>query len=212
MTDQNKDKKRAHGRTFAENKAIREKQVRGEVEMIPANNAGNFQDDYFKKVFEGYQIPEHERDCYHVALEARSFNPSTGEKLSKPRVQTYSRMTYTNMRDQKPYSGFHGFSVHVLHDPTRLSAKKVAEALKPTPPPAPAFDNGGTVPLKTREEELGAIARKLTYEGADPAALLPDLKDAKEFYTFATGKDADNNWNRPKVYAEISAWVTSYTD
>lgn len=201
MTDQNRDKKRAHGRTFAENKAIREKQVRGEVEMIPANNAGNFQDDYFKKVFEGYQIPEHERDCYHVALEARSFNPSTGEKLSKPRVQTYSRMTYTNMRDQKPYSGFHGFSVHVLHDPTRTTVAP-KKAVAPAPVPAPEQDDTKDE-VNARDEQFGVIANKLKYQNGVTAELLPELKDAKEFYEFVTGLAPAKSWNKAKTYLEI---------
>lgn len=123
MKEGHGDRKRAHGLTFQQNKDLRVKQVQREVKMIPANNAQNFQDEHFEKEYQGYEIPEHDAIHYHVAIEARTFDPTSGEKLSRSRVQIYPVKTFEAMVRQKPYSGFHGFKTHILHDPTRKEEK-----------------------------------------------------------------------------------------
>lgn len=125
MKEGHGDRKRAHGLTFQQNKDLRVKQVHKETKMVSANNAANFQDEHFEKEFRGYEIPEHEAGHYHVAIEARTFDQSSGEKLSAARVQIYNPKVFRAMLTQKPYSGFHGFKTHILHDPSKVEAKKV---------------------------------------------------------------------------------------
>ena len=68
-----------------------------------------------------YQIPAVEKHLIHVELENTEFNPTTGERLSVPRVQTF----YPREFDQMVADGnFKGMSVDVIHDPRSLTEAK----------------------------------------------------------------------------------------
>lgn len=76
-------------------------QLNEEIEMIEGNGEGN------------YSLPYVERDIMHVELEARHFETSSGEKLSRPKVVKYNVIQYESML-KREY--FKGYTVRVLHD------------------------------------------------------------------------------------------------
>ncbi len=121
-----KKKYQAHGLTEAEMVDLQYDQNNNQVEMVPANNADEIKDKYFKQ-FEDWQIPKHEQHVYHVATEQRLFNQATGEKLSDAVVKTFTKEAF---EFQKKNHGFVGQDVLILHNPTLAnneSKKKVDE-------------------------------------------------------------------------------------
>ncbi len=193
MTDKNENKRRAHGQTFKENKALQRRQKMGEVVMVEANSAQKFQDEIFEKDFKGFKIPEHDQHCYHVAMEARTFSQD-GRRLSKGIVQVFNPETYKQMRDAKPYSGFHGFVTHILHNP---SLTQSAAAPAPTPPA------GGT---GTGNPGVGKALVNGLKEGADINVLSKaDLQLVANFL----GIELKKSWKLDKIREVIMTSVES---
>lgn len=116
----------AHGKTIGEMRQIALKQsgqIPGGLKKFTPNNVQNLKDKHFiEDGLQNHMVDEHETGIYHVAQETRSFNPISGEKLSKGFVQKYDVQTFKFMRDNR---GFEGQSIFVLHDPT-LEVKEEA--------------------------------------------------------------------------------------
>lgn len=80
---------------------------------------------------ENYIVPKGEEKSYHCVIEVVQFDPKTGKKISKPRVQKFGKKTFENsvlasLRKQ-------GFTVTVLHDPNawlKEQQEKAAELAK----------------------------------------------------------------------------------
>lgn len=113
----------AHGLTHKQIEEIGLAQKNGEVNLIPANNAGKGQinDPYFKEDYADYKIPDYEeKNTYHVAEESRQFKAfgATPERMSVPKVNKYNLAAFKFMQDNH---GFEGKIVHILHDPTKAS-------------------------------------------------------------------------------------------
>lgn len=88
---------------------------------------------------ENYLVPKGEEKCYHAVIEVVQFDPKTGKRLSKPRVQKFGKKMFethvlASLKKQ-------GYTVTILHDPNewirenqqRLAAeaaKKAEEAKK----------------------------------------------------------------------------------
>lgn len=79
---------------------------------------------------ENYIVPKGEEKDYHVVIEVTQFDPKTGKRISKPRLQKFGRKTFethvqASLRKQ-------GYTMTVLHDPTKWLAeqaeKKAANA------------------------------------------------------------------------------------
>lgn len=100
---------------------IRLAQIQGEVNYITANNATSIPDEYFRKEYADYQIPDYEQNNYVVALEARLFDQQTGRKISVPIVQIFDPQTFEALKAQ---NGFYGKTTHILHNPTFGTGKK----------------------------------------------------------------------------------------
>lgn len=100
--------------------ALKVAQMQGEVKKVPANNADEIKDAHFKQ-YEGHMINEHETHIYHVAMEARLFSTSTGEKLSRSRVQKFDKKNFENMKEG---NGFNGWTIHILHNPEMKLVEK----------------------------------------------------------------------------------------
>lgn len=65
---------------------------------------------------ENYIVPDGEQGDYHCIIEIKQFDPKTGRRLSKPRVQKFDVKVWQtgierNLRQQ-------GYDVTVLHNPT----------------------------------------------------------------------------------------------
>ena len=80
---------------------------------------------------ENYIVPKGEEKDYHAVIEVKAFNPNTGIKISRPRVQKFGRKIFeshvlASLKKQ-------GYTVTILHDPTKWleeQAAKKAEAAK----------------------------------------------------------------------------------
>lgn len=107
----------AHGLTHSEFEEVRQMQEDGNpLPMMTGNNAKPEQinDPIFREAFANYQIPKIESDIYVLAMEARTFDSATGQKLSVPFVQKYDQAAY---KAQLEHSGFVGYTTHILHNP-----------------------------------------------------------------------------------------------
>lgn len=67
---------------------------------------------------ENFICPANERNMYHCRIEIKKFNPETGERLSKPRIQVFGKKFFEtfglhNLRKQ-------GYTVDILHDPNQF--------------------------------------------------------------------------------------------
>lgn len=87
-----------------------------------------------KLTSENYIVPKGEEKDYHAVIEVVQFDPKTGKRLSKPRVQKFGRKIFestvqSSLRKQ-------GYAVTILHDPNvwlkenqaRAAAKAKADA------------------------------------------------------------------------------------
>ena len=73
-----------------------------------------------------YVVPKGEERFYHVVLEVRQFDPKTGARLSRPRIQKFGKKMYeshveASLRKQ-------GYSITVLHNPTEWLKENQAKA------------------------------------------------------------------------------------
>lgn len=64
---------------------------------------------------DNYIVPKGEEKDYHAVIEVRQFDPKTGNRLSKPRVQKFGKKIFEahvsdSLRKQ-------GYTVTILHDP-----------------------------------------------------------------------------------------------
>lgn len=78
-----------------------------------------------------YIVPAGEEKFYHVVEEIKQFNPRTGAKLSRARLQKFGRKTYERVvRDRLIKQGY---TLTVLHNPVewlKAHVAKKAEARK----------------------------------------------------------------------------------
>ena len=75
---------------------------------------------------DNYIVPQGEETAYHCVIEVVQYNPKTGEKISKPRVQKFGRKTFEQtvanaLRKQ-------GYAITILHDPKQWIAEQQAKA------------------------------------------------------------------------------------
>lgn len=116
-----KDKHQAHGLTIGEMQELRNKRSTGEEDYIPANNAKEIKNKLFVQ-YENHNIREVEKNHYHVAMELPSYDRTTGDKLSKARVNKYTPQAF---EETKKRTGFNGYEMHILHNPTKKDVKSV---------------------------------------------------------------------------------------
>lgn len=77
---------------------------------------------------QNFIVPKGEEHLYHCRIEIKKFDPETGERKSKPRIQVFGKKSFEtfvlhNLRKQ-------GYTVDVLHDPNEWVKAKKAEAEK----------------------------------------------------------------------------------
>lgn len=77
---------------------------------------------------QNFIVPKGEEHLYHCRIEIKKFDPETGERKSKPRIQVFGKKSFEtfvlhNLRKQ-------GYTVDVLHDPNEWTKAKKAEAEK----------------------------------------------------------------------------------
>ena len=79
-----------------------------------------------KLTADNYIVPKGEEKDYHAIIEVVQYDPKTGVKLSKPRVQKFGRKTFeshvqASLRKQ-------GYAVTILHDPNQWLKEQAAQA------------------------------------------------------------------------------------
>ena len=136
---------------------------------------------------ENYQVPKGEERFYHVVIEVVQFDPKTGKKLSKPRVQKFGRKTWEggvreSLRKQ-------GYTITVLHNPVEWEAKQKAAAEVKAKADAEAkakaekeaFDAAVEAKVKERlaaEKKAAAEAEKKAAKEAEKAVKTDTKEDA----------------------------------
>ncbi len=75
---------------------------------------------------ENYIVPKGEEKDYHAVIEVKQFDPKTGKRLSKPRVQKFGKKIFeTSVRDSLRKQGY---DVLILHDPNDWLSEQKAKA------------------------------------------------------------------------------------
>lgn len=77
---------------------------------------------------ENYVVPKGEERFYHVKMEVKTFDQHTGERLSHPFIQKFTRVDFEGgmmsiLRQQ-------GYDMIILHNPKEWAAKQAAESSK----------------------------------------------------------------------------------
>ena len=75
-----------------------------------------------------YVVPKGEEKDYHAIIEVVQYDPKTGKKLSRPRVQKFGRKAFeqtvqASLKKQ-------GYTITILHDPTQWLAEQKEKAAK----------------------------------------------------------------------------------
>ena len=121
---------------------------------------------------ENYIVPDKEQGDYHVVLEVRQFDPKTGKRLSKPRIQKFDPKTWNTvgrvLRQQ-------GYDLTILHDPTEWNKRQAEKAAKSAAERAEQ--------AKKAEEQRKAAERE-----AMKAAIIAELKAEGLIKTTTTKK------------------------
>lgn len=73
---------------------------------------------------DNYLVEESEKGYFHCKLEVKAFNANTGERLSKPYIQKFDAKGFESMLYNLNKLGY---SVEILHDPTKPQSERKAE-------------------------------------------------------------------------------------
>lgn len=78
-----------------------------------------------KLTAENYIVPKGEEKDYHAVIEVVQYDPKTGKKLSKPRVQKFGKKIFeTHVADSLRKQGY---TVTILHDPNAWLKEQAAK-------------------------------------------------------------------------------------
>ena len=108
-----------------------------------------------------YIVPKGEEKDYHAVIEVRQFDPKTGNRLSKPRVQKFGKKIFEahvgdSLRKQ-------GYTVTILHDPNVWLKEQAAKAEQ----------------AKAEAEKAKAKAEQEKFDAAVAAAVAKALAEQK---------------------------------
>lgn len=115
-----------------------------------------------KLTADNYVVPKGEERYYHAVIEVVQFDPKTGVRLSKPRVQKFGKKMFeahvrTSLHKQ-------GYSVTILHDPTVWLKEQQELAAK----------------VKAEQEAEREKAEQEKFDAAVAAAVAKELAKLKE--------------------------------
>lgn len=68
-----------------------------------------------------YEVPKGEEKYYHARIEVKKFDSNTGERQSIPRIQKFGSKGFKTIQKNLKKQGY---TVDVLHDPTKWLADK----------------------------------------------------------------------------------------
>ena len=111
---------------------------------------------------ENYIVPKGEEGVYHCRIEQKSFNASTGERQSRPRIQKFEPKMWPMLsRNLK----LQGWTVEVMHDPTEWIKKQEEKAAM-------------TEAERIRQRQEAEAQRKAEEKAALKAEIIAELKAA----------------------------------
>lgn len=127
---------------------------------------------------DNYIVPKGEERAYHVVIEVRQFDPKTGARLSRPRVQKFGKKAFEahiaeSLRKQ-------GYDLVILHDPNKWIAEQKAVAAEQAKAKA----------------EANAKAEQERFDAAVAAAVAKALAEREKPAT-TDEKKADNGEDQP---------------
>ncbi len=116
---------------------------------------------------ENYIVPEGEKGTYHCKIEQRSFNPVTGVRQSRPRIQKFEpKMWPATLRNLKQQ----GWFVEVLYDPTAYLKEQEEKAGKTAQQIAEAKAKAAAEAKKAEREAIKKeLLEELKAAGVIPA-------------------------------------------
>lgn len=83
--------------------------------------------DILQITSENYVVPAGEEHLYHVKIEVKKFNPDSGARMSRPRIQIFGAKEYEAM--VKSDLVRQGYTLEMLHNPTEwLKQQEAAKA------------------------------------------------------------------------------------
>lgn len=152
-----------------------------------AQNEGTVKAVNTNKPTNDYKIPENERHLLHAQLETPSFSPVTGERTSKPFVQSFYPEEFDKMEAEKHFAGM---QVEILHDP-RSDKKATADKVE-------AMATSGFVDMslekpldQMNKAELQKKYASMYQEEPDASMTVAQLRDAiTEKIEFIRGEEA----------------------
>lgn len=111
---------------------------------------------------ENYIVPKGEEGVYHCRIEQKSFNASTGERQSRPRIQKFEPKMWPMLsRNLK----LQGWTVEVMHDPTEWIKQQEEKAAM-------------TEAERIRQRQEAEAQRKAEEKAALKAEIIAELKAA----------------------------------
>lgn len=80
---------------------------------------------------ENYIVPKGEERFYHAVIEVKQFDPKTGKRISRPRVQKFGKKMFETIVNESLRK--QGYDIIILHDPNewiKEQAEKVEQVRK----------------------------------------------------------------------------------
>ena len=107
---------------------------------------------------ENYLVEENEKGFFHCKLEIKAFSPTTGERLSRPYIQKFDAKGFEQMLFNLKKLGY---SVDILHDPTRKVEEKPAETAVETESEETAVEEKPAEDVAVDVKKAKEMAKKL---------------------------------------------------
>ena len=130
--------------------------------------------DIIKIDADNYKVPAGEEHLYHVKIEVKKFNPDSGARMSRPRIQIFGAKEYeTTVKNDLVRQGY---TLDVLHNPTEWL--KQQEAAKAKAAEQTAADRKKAAEEKAAADAQAAEETKAAEKAALKAEILAELKEA----------------------------------
>ena len=120
---------------------------------------------------DNYIVPKGEERFYHAIIEVVQYDPKTGKKLSRPRLQKFGKKTFeTNVQASLRKQGY---NVTILHDPNTWIAEQQTLAAAKAKADAEAKEKA------EKEKFDAAVAAAVEKALADREKTDPESKPAR---------------------------------
>ena len=130
--------------------------------------------DIIKIDADNYKVPAGEEHLYHVKIEVKKFNPDSGARMSRPRIQIFGAKEYeTTVKSDLVRQGY---TLDVLHNPTEWL--KQQEAAKAKAAEQTAADRKKAAEEKAAADAKAAEETKAAEKAALKAEIMAELKEA----------------------------------